>query len=327
MQELDEDMIQYIVKLMIQNYGDLLKVSRSRGVYLTLPNLRKTVSESYEIQEKYQELLTEEIVGQGLSEDALLKSLQLAQAKALMDGESKNNRQYADEIKKIISTGKTNRVVGEVLEIADHVEEKSMVDAILNTPMEVDIDKLSDRDCKIVRDILLKDFEKFSMWCFEIQMGFKFQRQDFHTEIFKACNYIITGLYDRIIVTIPPRHSKTQIFSIFLPLFSFCHNPGSHNIITSYGDDIVQESSGYIRAIMLDNLFMKIFNNVRIDKDKRSLERWGTTRSGVMHAVATGGKMTGKGAGSLAEGYSGVFVCDDTLKPIFFGLVKFYLIR
>ena len=37
---------------------------------------------------------------------------------------------------------------------------------------------------------------------------------------------------------------------------------------------------------------MKIFPAVRIDQNKRSLERWGTTRSGVMHAVPTGGKMT-----------------------------------
>ena len=71
------------------------------------------------------------------------------------------------------------------------------------------------------------------------------------------------------------------------------------------------ESSGYIRQIMTDDLFQKIFPSVRIDPSKRSLERWGTTRSGVMHAVATGSKMTGKGAGSLSTIYSGCFVVDD----------------
>jgi len=66
---------------------------------------------------------------------------------------------------------------------------------------------------------------------------------------------------------------------------------------------------------MLDPMFQRIFPNVRIDPNKRSLERWGTTKQGVMHAVPTGGKMTGKGAGLLSEKYSGCFVVDDVIKP------------
>ena len=54
---------------------------------------------------------------------------------------------------------------------------------------------------------------------------------------------------------------------------------------------------------------------MRIDPNKRSLERWGTTRQGVMHAVPTGGKMTGKGAGLLIESFAGCFVVDDVIKP------------
>ena len=71
------------------------------------------------------------------------------------------------------------------------------------------------------------------------------------------------------------------------------------------------ESSGYIRTIMTQDCFKKVFPEVEISMDKRSLERWGTTRQGVMHAVPTGGRMTGKGAGSLSPKYSGCFVIDD----------------
>ncbi len=62
---------------------------------------------------------------------------------------------------------------------------------------------------------------------------------------------------------------------------------------------------------MMDPLFQRIFPEVRIDPNKRSLERWGTTKAGVMHAVPTGGKLTGKGAGLLVAKYSGCFVVDD----------------
>lgn len=78
---------------------------------------------------------------------------------------------------------------------------------------------------------------------------------------------------------------------------------------------MVGESSGYIRQILVDPIFSKVFNKVRIDPNKRSLDRWGTTKAGVMHAVPTGGRLTGKGAGSLTKVYSGCFVVDDSLKP------------
>jgi len=67
---------------------------------------------------------------------------------------------------------------------------------------------------------------------------------------------------------------------------------------------------------MTNEAFTKVFPRVNIDPAKRSLERWGTTRQGVMHAVPTGGRMTGKGAGSLSPHYSGCFVIDDPIKPI-----------
>lgn len=43
---------------------------------------------------------------------------------------------------------------------------------------------------------------------------------------------------------------------------------------------------------MLTPIFKKIFPAAEIDPSKRALERWGTLRGGVQHAVSTGGKMT-----------------------------------
>lgn len=307
----------FLVVCMVQNYGDLLKVSRTRGVLRTLPNLREYLTTNPYILWEYKAAIEAERDGQGLTGNAVLNSLITAQLAAFQIGDHKNTKMYSDEIKKIITEGvKTATVEQTVSQI--NTGSSSLVDEILSSPLDVDIDAITTEDANRVREILLDPdggFEVFSKWCFEIQMGFKFQMQDFHSIIFEFCQKVVNGEIDRGIVCIPPRHSKTQILSIFLPLYSFCHNPTSHNIITSYADDVVAESSGYIRQIMTDDLFQKIFPSVRIDPSKRSLERWGTTRSGVMHAVATGGKMTGKGAGSLSTIYSGCFVVDDAIKP------------
>jgi predicted phage terminase large subunit-like protein len=316
---IEEQYDKFLVNSLIQNYGDLLKVSRSRGINKTLPVLREYLVSNPYVRESYLELLRSEQEGQNLLEHKVLNSIIEAQLNSFIKGDKKNNKMYSDEIKKIITEGDAEKNADGTVRVSTEKDEApSLVEEIINNPLEVDHTKVTTKDANEARAILMNDtdgFEQFSKWCFEIQMGFKFQHQDFHSVIFQFCQKIVHGEIDRGIVTIPPRHSKTQILSIFLPLYSFCFNPTSHNIITSYADDVVSESSGYIRQIMLDNLFQKVFPAVRIDPNKRSLERWGTTKSGVMHAVPTGGKMTGKGAGLLAQKYSGVFVVDDAIKP------------
>lgn len=313
----DEQEDNYIVHIMVQNYGDLLKVSRTRGIVRTLPALREYVRDNPYIRQEYLAAIEGERDGQGLRQNAVLNALIASQLKGFEEGDFRNTKMYADELKKLISEGVVNAAIA--LETARAVQGKpSMADEIIKFPLTVDVDEITTEDANRVREYLMdktNGFERFSLWAFELQMGYKFQMQDFHAIIFEFCQLVVNGLIDRGIVCIPPRHSKTQILSILLPLYSFCTNPSSHNIITSYADDVVAESSGYIRQIMLTPLFQKIFPAVRIDQSKRSLERWGTTRSGVMHSVPTGGKMTGKGAGSLSTVYSGCFVVDDAIKP------------
>lgn len=300
---IDEALDNFLVQTMIQHYGDLLKVSRTRGVSLTLPALRKYIESNKYVRTRYLDGLYAERDGQGLSQNAVLNSLILAQAKAFQEGEHQNTKMYADEIKKIITEGTQQESVHAAVAsaISGGVNE-DLIWAIINTPLLVDVDQITVEEANRVREVFLNPndgFEIFSKWAFQIQMGFEFQEQDFHKIIFRLCQEVVNGQIDRGIVCIPPRHSKTQILSIFLPLYSFCHNPRSHNIITSYADDVVAESSGYIRDIMTDPMFMKIFPAVRIDRDKRSLERWGTTANGVLHAVPTGGKMTKPKTGHL----------------------------
>ncbi|UCR74921.1 putative terminase large subunit [Erwinia phage Fifi44] len=306
-----------VVYHLLKFYGDLLKVSRARFCMQSLPILRKYIAANPDIIRDYSEQLDAEIEGQGLKDNAVLRSLVTAQRERLEAADSKDSTAYASEIEKMIKDGKTDRIAGSTIEADtdEHSATDELIQQILTDPLNVDPTVVPKKVADEVRKILTSSFEKFGKWSFHIQMGFPFQSQDFHDVIFDVGQQIVDGKIDRVIITIPPRHSKTQLLSIALPLYSFCHNVTSHNIITSYAEDVVLESSGYIRTVMLDPLFQRIFPNVRIDPNKRSLERWGTTKQGVMHAVPTGGKMTGKGAGLLAENYAGCFVVDDVIKP------------
>jgi len=315
-EDLGDEYNDSVVYSLVKNYGNMLKVSRDRFCLHTLPLLRTYISKHPDIIADYEEQIRSEIEGQGLSDNAVLNSILVAQCERFAAADSKDSTSYSSEIEKMIKEGKTDRIAGEVeADNSTNTASEDLVKQILYSPLEVDVTAIPKKVADEVREILLSSYREFSNWAFYLQMGFAFQEQDFHRVIFKAGQDIVDGKMDRVIITIPPRHSKTQTMSISLPLYSFVHNASSHNIITSYADDIVQESSGYIRTVMLDPLFQRIFPNVRIDPNKRSLERWGTTKQGVMHAVPTGGKLTGKGAGLLSDKYSGLFVVDDVIKP------------
>ena len=66
---------------------------------------------------------------------------------------------------------------------------------------------------------------------------------------------------------------------------------------------------------MSDPDFQTVFPDVIIDNNKKSVERLGTMSAGVIHAIPTSGKMTGKGCGALVEGFAGLMAIDDVIKP------------
>lgn len=310
--------MEYVAHLLILHYGDLLKVSRVRGMPMPLPTLRRYIASTEGVRELYRELLSDEIEGMGLKTNMQIRALQEAQLEALASGDSKNNTTYADEIKKIISKGETDHKEGQQVYSKKVEYSEERVVTFIEDPINFDVDTLTTKECLEIEKRLMTSFKAFALWAFQLQMGFKFICIDYHEIMFEFCEKIINGEkgFHRTIINIPPRGAKTQIISIILPLFAFCRNAGSHNMLLSFNESVVLESSGYVRTIMTDPRFMKIFPKTRIDQNKRSLDKWGTTSAGVLHAITGSGKVTGRGAGSLSTKFSGIQCIDDILKPL-----------
>jgi len=177
------------------------------------------------------------------------------------------------------------------------------------------ISKLEDHEVDALRDYLLKDFRAFSYFVFKILTGQKMMHVDYYDVLFEAIQLLIEQKCNRMIINIPPRAGKTLILSQFLPLFAWCRNPSGQTILTGFNKDVLAESSGYIRTIMISPDFERVFPDVVIDQNKKSVERLGTMSAGVLHAIPTTGKMTGKGCGALVEGFAGLMAIDDVIKP------------
>lgn len=179
------------------------------------------------------------------------------------------------------------------------------------------ISSLEDHQVDALREYLLSDFRAFSHFAFKVQTGSKFIEVDYHDVMFKAIQRLIDKKSNRMVINIPPRAGKTQIISIFLPLYAWCKNPHGQNILTGFNSDVLHECSGYIRTIMSDPDFKRVFPDVVLNLSKKSVEMLGTMSGGVTHAIPLSGKLTGKGAGALTDDndFAGLLCIDDAIKP------------
>jgi predicted phage terminase large subunit-like protein len=114
------------------------------------------------------------------------------------------------------------------------------------------------------------------------------------------------GPDEGLIITMPPRHSKTETVKAWLEWMLGQH-PESEAIYASYAVRLARTSSRSIRNEVATGLaFPRYFPHVGLAADAQGATDWGTTRKGFFRAAGVGGSITGMGA-SLA-------VIDDPLK-------------
>jgi predicted phage terminase large subunit-like protein len=105
---------------------------------------------------------------------------------------------------------------------------------------------------------------------------------------------VSSGELKRVIVTMPPRHGKSERVSKKFPAWHVGKNPGDEIILASYSVDLSRGFSRIARDTLTahSNTF-----GVKVDPNNQSAESWGIEgyRGGVT-AAGVGGPITGKGA-------------------------------
>lgn len=118
----------------------------------------------------------------------------------------------------------------------------------------------------------------------------------------------------RLLVTMPPRHGKSEKVSVRFPSWFLGRNPDKRVIIASYGAELAEEWSQKVRNLMESDEYAGIFGDrsiltkpVIVDKEQRKVQAWGLKNyRGGLVAAGVGGAITGRGAH--------LFVIDDPIK-------------
>lgn len=136
--------------------------------------------------------------------------------------------------------------------------------------------------------------------------------------LIKICNYlerVVSGEIKRLIINIPPRYGKTELSVKCFIAWSLAKNPQSKFIHLSYSDDLALDNSSQTKEYIESEAFQK-FWNMELKKDAQGKKKWFNKEGGGVYATASGGAITGFGAG-VAESkvFSGAIIIDDPLKP------------
>jgi predicted phage terminase large subunit-like protein len=134
-------------------------------------------------------------------------------------------------------------------------------------------------------------------------------------KITNALEQVVNGQTKRLIINIPPRYGKTELAVKCFIAWSLAKNPASKFIHLSYSDDLALDNSSQTKEYIESEAFQK-FYPMELKKDAQGKKKWFNKEGGGVYATASGGAITGFGAG-VAESkiFSGAIIIDDPLKP------------
>ena len=118
---------------------------------------------------------------------------------------------------------------------------------------------------------------------------------------------VLTGEHKRVIIEIPPRHSKSVHVSELLPAYALGHNPDLRIILASYASSLAATFSRRVRNTLRSEEYADIFPATRLAPDSRSAAAWDVSgRKGGMIAAGAGAGITGHGGNLI--------IIDDPVK-------------
>ncbi len=161
---------------------------------------------------------------------------------------------------------------------------------------------------KLIDYGLAEDFSAFVMKVFETVSAGDELLSNWHIDAMTgAAECVIEGSITRLIVTVPPRHLKSIIFSVALPAFLLGVDPTKRIICVSYSADLAIKHANDFRVVLNSDWYRRAFPKTRVSRLKDTQGETVTTARGYRLATSLSGTLTGRGADLI--------VLDDPQKP------------
>jgi predicted phage terminase large subunit-like protein len=115
----------------------------------------------------------------------------------------------------------------------------------------------------------------------------------------RAFEKVASGKLKRLIINMPPRHTKSEFASYLLPAWFLGKYPHKKVIQTSHTAELAVGFGRKVRNLVDQEAYTRIFPGVGLQTDSKAAGRWATNKGGDYFAIGVGGAVTGKGADLL----------------------------
>ena len=119
-----------------------------------------------------------------------------------------------------------------------------------------------------------------------------------HRHVAKKFNAIANGKIKRLIINMPPRHTKSEFASYLLPSWMVGRNPKLKIIQATHTGELAIRFGRKAKHLIDSEEYSKIFKTT-LQEDSKAAGRWETAQGGEYFAAGVGGAITGRGADLL----------------------------
>jgi predicted phage terminase large subunit-like protein len=119
-----------------------------------------------------------------------------------------------------------------------------------------------------------------------------------HRVIAQKFNDLAEKKINRLIVNMPPRHTKSEFASYLLPAWMVGKNPKLKIIQATHTGELAIRFGRKAKNLIDSENYSKIFET-RLQEDSQAAGRWETEQGGEYFAAGVGGAITGRGADLL----------------------------
>jgi predicted phage terminase large subunit-like protein len=120
-----------------------------------------------------------------------------------------------------------------------------------------------------------------------------------HKLMAEAFERVINGDLKRLIINMPPRHTKSEFASYLLPAWFLGQAPDKKIIQTAHTAELSVGFGRKVRNLVDSDEYKEIFPSLSLRADSKAAGRWSTSQGGEYFAIGVGGAVTGKGADLL----------------------------
>jgi predicted phage terminase large subunit-like protein len=156
------------------------------------------------------------------------------------------------------------------------------------------MDILGELRTRKVRAVASEDFMSFVREVWPTFIGGRH-----HIRMAKAFEEVARGDCKRLIINMPPRHTKSEFASYLLPAWFLGKYPHKKVIQASHTSELATGFGRKVRNLVDSEPYKRIFPAIELQTDSKAAGRWNTNFGGDYFAIGVGGAVTGKGADVL----------------------------